>query len=117
MVTMKGEAIDYVRRPPAIVGRADVFALFIEDVSMVPAFAPGDLVFVERRRPRIGDHCIVEYQEDAKSELRVIIKRLAAVTAKGVRLEQYNPAKTLEVRSEFVVRMQRVMTMAVLFVV
>jgi len=115
MVLMKGDAIDYVRRPPSLAGRSDVFALYIEDVSMVPAFNPGDLVFVERRRPRVGDHCIIEYQNDAKDELRVIIKKLAGLTSSAYRFEQYNPHKILEIKTEAIVRMQRVMTMADLF--
>lgn len=117
LVVMRGEAIDFVRRPPSLMGREDVFALYIEDVSMVPAFSPGDLVFVERRRPRVGDHCIVEYQENEKAEPKVIIKKMAGITGAAVRLEQYNPSKTLEIKSHTILRMQRVMTMADLFVV
>lgn len=115
IVQLKGEAIDYVRRPPSLAGRTDVFALYIEDVSMVPAFAPGDLVFVEKRRPRVGDHAIIEYQDGPAGELRCLIKKFAGVTATTVRLEQYNPAKMIEVKAASVVRMQRVMTMADLF--
>lgn len=114
-VLMRGEAIDYVRRPPSLAGRTDVFALFIEDVSMVPAFNPGDLVFVERRRPRVGDHCIIEYQTDAKEELRCIIKKLAGLTSSSFKFEQYNPSKILEIKTQLITRMQRVMTMADLF--
>lgn len=112
-----GDAIDYVRRPPSLAGRTDVFALYIEDVSMVPAFNPGDLVFIERRRPRVGDHCIVEYQNDAKDELRCIIKKLAGLTSTSFKFEQYNPNKIIEIKTHAITRMQRVMTMADLFVV
>ena len=114
-IMMQGGAIDYVRRPPPLAGRADVFALYIEEVSMVPAFSPGDLVFVEKRKPRVGDHAIIEYQDNAHDDPRVIIKKLAAVTANTVRLEQYNPAKILELKAASIIRMQRVMTMADLF--
>lgn len=117
LVMMRGEALDYVRRPPSLIGRTDVFALFVEDVSMSPAFNPGDLVFVEKRRPRVGDHAIIEYQEGPREEVRVIIKRLAAVTGTVLKLEQYNPQKVIEVKSASVLRMQRVMTMADLFVI
>lgn len=115
-VLMRGDAIDYVRRPPSLAGRTDVFALYIEDVSMVPAFNLGDLVFVERRRPRVGDHCIVEYQSDAKNELRCIIKKLAGVTPTSFKFEQYNPHKILEIKTQAITKMQRVMTMSDLFV-
>lgn len=116
-VQMRGEAIDFVRRPPSLTGRADIFGLYVEDVSMVPAFHPGDLVIVERRRPRIGDHCIVEFQDDAKSEQRAIIKKLAAQTGTTIRLEQYNPPKVIEIKSHAVIRIQRVMTVADLFII
>lgn len=117
MVVMSGDAIDYVRRPPSLVGRTDVFALFVEEMSMAPAFTPGDLIFVERRRPRVGDHAVIEFRESPKEEVRVIIKRLAAVTGSSLRLEQYNPHKILEIKAASVIRIQRVMTMADLFVV
>ncbi|MEY4376778.1 MAG: hypothetical protein RJB26_1328, partial [Pseudomonadota bacterium] len=115
MVMMRGDAIDHVRRPPSLNGRTDVFALYIEDVSMVPAFSPGDLVFVERRRPRVGDHAIIEYQDGPDAEIRVIIKKLAAVTSKAMRFQQYNPDRVLEIPVQHIVRMQRVMTMSDLF--
>lgn len=116
-VLMRGEAIDYVRRPPSLAGRNDVFALYVEDVSMSPAFNPGDLVFIEKRRPRVGDHAVVEYQDAAHEDVKVIIKRLAAVTATAMKFEQYNPQKIIEIKTQAIVRVQRVMTMADLFVI
>lgn len=116
-VVMRGEAIDYVRRPPSLNGRTDIFALYVEDVSMQPAFNPGDLVLVEKRRPRVGDHAIIEFQDGPRDEVRVIIKRLSAVTGTVLKLEQYNPAKVIEVKMQNVITMQRVMTLADLFIV
>lgn len=109
-VIMVGDAIDWARRPPNLEGRPDVFALYVEDVSMVPRYGPGDLVFVEGRPARNGDHVIVEYREVADGEQKAILKLLKATTPTLVRLEQYNPSKTIEIKRSSIVRMRRVLT-------
>lgn len=107
-----GDATDWVRRPPRVEGRADVFALFVEDVSMSPAFKPGALIFVERNRPpQIGDDVVVELHPQSQGdEPRAILKELVAITPTLLRLRQHKPEKTLEIPRSRVIRISRVMT-------
>ena len=111
---MNGEAVDWARRPPRLAGRSDVFGLYVEDTSMVPAFRPGALVLVERARPPApGDDVVVELLPTGpRDERRALIKRLVAINGKTVRLEQYNPARELEFSRKQIGSIFRVMTMA-----
>jgi phage repressor protein C with HTH and peptisase S24 domain len=114
-VHMANEAIDFARRPPALDGRTDVFGLYVEDVSMAPAFNPGDLVLVEGKPPRGGDHVVVEFKDSAGDDPKAILKRLKAMTPTVIKLEQYNPPRTIEVKRAHLIRMRRVLTMMDLF--
>lgn len=111
---MNGEAVDWARRPPRLAGRSDVFGLYVEDQSMVPAHRPGALVLVERARPPApGDDVVVELlPATPREERRALIKRLVSVNAKTVVLEQYNPPATLEFPRKQVGSLFRVMTVA-----
>lgn len=114
-VFMGDAAIDFARRPPALDGRTDVFGLYVEDVSMAPAFNPGDLILVEGKPPRGGDHCVVEFKEDPHGDPKAILKKLKAMTPTVIKLEQYNPPKTIEIKRQHLIRMRRVLTMMDLF--
>ena len=111
---MNGDAVDWVRRPPRLAGRTDVFGLYVEDQSMVPAYRPGALVLIERARPPApGDDVVIELlPANPRDERRALIKRLVSITAKTVKLEQYNPAKELEFPRQQVASLFRVMTVA-----
>ena len=110
---MNGDAIDWVLRPPRLEGRKDIFALYVEDVSMVPAFRPGGLIFVDRiRKPDIGDDVVVEIAPaNARDEQRALLKRLVGRSGSTVRLEQFNPAKVIELPEKQIINLYRVMTM------
>lgn len=111
-----GEAADWARRPPRLNGRTDVFGLWVEDVSMVPAFKPGSLIIVERKPPAIGDDVVIEIApESPRDERRAILKNLAAATPTLYKLAQHNPPKILEVPRKRVLSIHRVMTIADLF--
>jgi phage repressor protein C with HTH and peptisase S24 domain len=111
---MNGDPIDWARRPPRLEGRADVFGAYVEDLSMVPRYEPGELVFIERARPPApGDHVVVEIVEStSRDERKALIKKLVSVSTATVRLEQYNPPKVLEYQRKQVLHMYRVMPLA-----
>lgn len=111
---MNGDAVDWARRPPRLAGRNDVFGLYVEDQSMVPAYRPGALILVERARPPApGDDVVVELlPANPREERRALIKRLVSIGSKTVRLEQYNPVQQLEFPRKQVASIFRVMTMA-----
>lgn len=109
---MNGEAIDWVRRTPRLIGRTDIFALFVEDVSMVPAHKPGALIFVEKRPPAVGDDAVVQlHPESDGDDQRALLKTYAGKTPTLLRLSQHNPAKVIEIPLKRVITLYRVMTM------
>lgn len=108
---MNGDAVDWARRPPRVANRTDVFGVYVEDLSMIPAFKPGALVIVEKARPPApGDDVVIEVMEDG--EQRALIKNLVFSNHKLVRLQQYNPAKEIEIDRSKIVRMFRVMPLS-----
>ena len=108
MFYLNGQVADYARTPPRIAGRANVFAIWTSGDSMFPWRASGDLVYVEERPVRVGDYVILEMQPDAHDTRPAILKRLAGQTPTKIRLEQYNPQKTIEIDRRKIVRMLRV---------
>lgn len=108
-------ALDFVRRPPRYADRLgksrDIFAVLVEEVSMAPKYGLGDLLYIDPLRPaQVGDAVVVECQEDAKSEPRVLLKVLKERTAAKITLAQYNPPRTFDIELAHVVALYRVMT-------
>lgn len=111
--TMNGETTLYVRRPPRLSGRKDVFGLFTQGDSMSPRYMPGELIYLETARPpAIGDHVVVEMKAGADGTQPAYLKRLVAMTPTKLRLAQYNPEKTIEIERGQVLRVIRVMTLS-----
>lgn len=107
------DVIDWVRRPPILEGRKDVYALYISGHSMEPRFEPGDPVIVDpKRAPKLGDDVIVQIAatlgDDAEVKVAVI-KRLVRRTANHVELRQYNPSLTFTVPAEQILFVHRVL--------
>lgn len=92
-----GETIDYVRRPPGIVGRKNVFALRVSNTSMEPKYDDGERVYVEKRHPAVRDFVVVELHPlgDGRPS-KSYIKRLVAINSEKITVEQYNPKGLLE---------------------
>lgn len=109
--SMNGEAIDYVRRPTRIIGRKDIFALYVQNDSMSPWRESGQLVYVEAARPpQIGDYVVVELSITREADGRpALLKRLAGMSGTKVRLQQFNPPKVFEIERRKVHRLFRVM--------
>jgi phage repressor protein C with HTH and peptisase S24 domain len=89
---LQGGVIDYVRRPPALSGARDIYALYIEGSSMEPRYFPGELVYVNPHKPpRIGDTVIVqEHNGDGgpvAASIGVLFKRVGGTVV----LRKYNP--------------------------
>jgi phage repressor protein C with HTH and peptisase S24 domain len=109
--TMNGDSGLRVRRPTKLAGRDDIFALFVSGNSMEPRYPNGELIFLEKRRPpQINDHVVVEMQPSADGVQEAYLKKLLAITATKIKLEQYNPAKTIELDRAKVLQVIRVMT-------
>lgn len=107
--------IDYVRRPPALIGAKDAYALYIEGNSMEPRYNPGDLVFVHPHRPaRQGDTVIVQVAV-SNDQIEASIGYLRRRTADHVILGKLNPASEVHLNREQVTAIHRVLSMNELF--
>lgn len=105
------DVIDWVRRPPAMNGRADVYSVYISGSSMEPRYESGDPVIVDPKRPpRPGDDVIVQIADDSDPSIvrAALIKRLVRRTTKALHLKQYNPAMEFDVPVNRVIAVHRV---------
>ncbi|PTW53890.1 phage repressor protein C with HTH and peptisase S24 domain [Breoghania corrubedonensis] len=111
-----GGAVDYVRRPPALEGAKDVYAIYVTGDSMEPAHPAGELRFVHPHRPvQPGCTVIVQTRTWNDDPGQAYIKRLIRRSGTKVILEQFNPHATIEIPAEYVTALHRVLTMAELF--
>lgn len=108
---LNGAVVDYVRRPPRLAARADVFAAYVQGDSMVHWREPGQLVYVESAKPpRVMDYVLVELKPPGGEGTRpAMIKRLLAVTPTKLRLRQYNPARDFDIDRRAVLQLYRVL--------
>jgi phage repressor protein C with HTH and peptisase S24 domain len=109
------DVIDYVRRPPALVG-VETYAVYVENESMVPRYNPGDLVFVHPRRPVLkGDAVVIQIKNSAGADMEGFIKIFQSRTAEWIIVEQLNPASIIRYKRETVQHIHKVLTMNDLF--
>ena len=108
--------VEYVRRPPGMMGVRDLYAIYVVNSSMEPEHHPGDLRFVHPGRPvRIGDTVVVQTKVGEHGTVQAYIKRLARLTPDSVVLVQHNPPTTIEIKRPYVLHMHRVLSMNELF--
>lgn len=56
----EGGVVDYVARPPALVGAKNAYSMYVEGPSMVPEHNPGDLRFIHPdRKVHVGDSVVI----------------------------------------------------------
>lgn len=114
---MIDDIVDYVRRPPGIVGAKDVYGLYVLGDSMEPRYSPGDIVYVHPHRPvRLGDYVVVQTRDYETAPVQVYIKRLLQRTANHLDLGWLNPPDTVtQIPIGCVVAMHKVLTVNELF--
>lgn len=88
-----GEIMDFVRRPPGLLGNKGIFAVYLNGDSMEPWRVQGDPIYCDpHRRPRPGQHVLVEMLPLQEGEPGpAYVKKLVAETPTQIRLAQYNP--------------------------
>lgn len=108
--------VDYVRRPPALLGAMNAYALYVEGTSMIPEHRPGDLRFVHPDRPpRLGDSVVVQVQNHSKAETEAVIGHLLKRTEKAIVIGKLNPEATVELKRETVKSIHKILTLNELF--
>jgi phage repressor protein C with HTH and peptisase S24 domain len=91
-----GETIEYVRRPISLVGKGEVYALYVEGDSMAPRYEPGEIVLVYAARPPvIGRDVVIQVRPKVEGDNpQAYLKRLVRRTDREITVEQFNPRKT-----------------------
>lgn len=83
----------YVERPWFLLGQSNAYAVYVNDGSMDPVLRHGQLIYVSPTVPPTpGDDVVVQLNDG-----QGLIKRLLRRTARSLALEQFNPAKRLEI--------------------
>ena len=100
----------YIRRPAALRGARDIYAIYFHGESMLPRFRPGEIGLVDPQRPvRPGDDVVVQLRADESDEVTsVLVKELVRSSAKELTLLQHNPALTFTLDRKAVVRIHRI---------
>jgi len=110
-----GDVIDYVRRPPALMGARDVYALYVEGSSMEPQYFPGDLVYVHPGRPpRSGDAVVVQAAVDEET-VEATIGIYRKQTAESFVIQKHNPAAEVHIKRSTIKAIHKVLTINELF--
>jgi len=108
--------VDYVRRPPALAGVPNAYALYVKGESMVPEHPPGELRFVHPGRPvRPGDAVVVQTRLHEQEQFQAYIKRFVREDDTHVVLWQHNKPAEIKLDRRIVVAVHRVLTMNELF--
>ena len=86
----------YKRRPPALDGVEEAYAIYVTNDSMAPEHKDGDLRFVNPNwPPKPGDTVIIQILDEDGEIEQAFIKRLVRRTEKAVICEQLNPPETI----------------------
>jgi phage repressor protein C with HTH and peptisase S24 domain len=85
--------IEEARPPDEIIRVRDAYGILIVGESMVPAYRPGDVAWVNPHKPVERDTDVVLYHVPPHGEAEAIIKALIGFSEKEWRLRQYQPPR------------------------
>jgi phage repressor protein C with HTH and peptisase S24 domain len=106
---LNGNRIVDVLAPPSLQGVADAYAVYVVGSSMEPRYFAGEAVFVNPRLPvRRGDFVVAQVAVADGEPPHAYIKRFIARDARMLKLEQFNPRKTLEFPVARVISVHRI---------
>lgn len=113
----RAEVIDYLRRPPALLGKPRLYGLYVTGTSMEPVFESGSPIIIDpTRAPSIRDYVVVYIrgageEDDADICTSVLVKRLIRRSASFVELEQFNPAASFRLETARIHSMHRILNL------
>lgn len=112
----EGGVIEFVRRPPALIGSKVIYALYVEGDSMAPEHNPGDLRFVHTMKPpKAGDSVIVQVQNHDRDDVEAYIGRYMRMTGTTLYLGKLNPEATVQLNRTYVKAIHKVLTVNEMF--
>lgn len=105
-----GDIIDTIPRPMNLMGAPRAYAVYIVGDSMEPRYYSGELAHVHPGKPvTIGAFVLVQIRPDHDDDTpKAVVKRLVKRTGSKITLEQYNPPKKFEIKTDDVVSIHRV---------
>ena len=110
------EVIDYVRRPPALVGVPNAYAIYVTNDSMFPMHSSGELRFVHPGRPILrGDTVVIQIKPHATAEVEGYIKLFEGYKDDWLIARQLNPEGTVKYKRDTIDKVHKVLTMNDLF--
>jgi len=111
----RAEVIEYVKRPPLLNDRPEVYGLLVSGSSMDPRHMDGETIVVDPMgRVKPGEDVVVYLrphgeEDDGERARAVLVKRLVRRTSGYVELQQYTPALVFRVEMDEILRIDRVM--------
>lgn len=107
---LNGNKIQDILAPPALTGVRDAYAVYVVGDSMEPRYHAGEAVFVNPRLPvRRGDYVVAQIAGEAEGEApSAFVKRFISFDTRTLKLEQFNPKKTLQFPHNSVVSVHRI---------
>ena len=105
-----GDVIDLIDRPAGLIGVPNAYAVYVVGESMAPRYHPGEVVHIHPGRPvDVGAYVLVQRKPKAAGEAPLaVIKRLARRSGAKITLEQFNPAKSFDIKAGDIVSIHRV---------
>jgi phage repressor protein C with HTH and peptisase S24 domain len=105
-----GDIIDTIPRPSNLYGAPRAYAVYIVGDSMEPRYYSGELAHIHPGKPiTIGAFVLVQIRPEHEGEApKAVVKRLVKRTGNKIVLEQYNPPKKFDVRTDDIVSIHRV---------
>ena len=105
-----GDIIDTIPRPMNLAGAPKAYAVYIVGDSMEPRYYSGELAHVHPGKPvTIGAFVLVQMRPDHDGETpKAVVKRLIKRSATKITLEQYNPPKKFDIKTDDIVSIHRV---------
>jgi len=91
------DPLEYVERPAMLQHVSDAYGVLVVGESMVPAFRPGDVAWVNPRLPPMREADVVLFHEPPTNEAECMIKQLNNWTGAEWTLEQFNPRREFTV--------------------
>lgn len=105
-----GDVIDTIPCPPNLAGAPRAYAVYIVGDSMEPRYYSGELAYIHPGKPvTIGAFVLVQIRPHHDGDTpKAVVKRLVKRTGSKLILEQFNPHKKFEIKTDDVVSIHRV---------
>lgn len=109
VVEWNGDIIDRIPRPPFLANVSGAYAVFVVNDSMWPRYQPSEILYVNPRKPvTVGACAIIQIREGENPSPRALVKQLVKRGGKMTTLLQYNPRKEIDIPTEKIISMHRI---------